>query len=95
VPHPRGALDAQRVRGLEQVVDVRVEVPRRLPLGAAVAAEVDRDDALPGQPLGEPAEALPVRVDAVQAEDGRSARVAPLVRLEDQSSVSSPCPDGR
>jgi hypothetical protein len=95
VADPRGAVDAERVAGLEQIVDVRGEVPRRLPAGVAVAAEVDRDDTSFGQPLGEPAEALPVRVDAVQAQDRRASRVAPLVRVEDQSSVSSPCPEGR
>ena len=60
-----------------------------------MAAEVDGDDTPSRQPLGEPAEALPVRVDAVQAQDGRAGRVAPLVRVEDQSSASSPCPEGR
>jgi hypothetical protein len=63
-----------------------------------VAAEVDGDDASSGEPLGEPPEPVTVRVDAVQADDGRAPRLAPLVRVEDQSSVSSassPMPEGR
>jgi hypothetical protein len=60
-----------------------------------VAAEVDRDDSLPGQTLGKPSEPEAVGVDAVQADDGSALRVAPLVLAEDQSSVSSPLPEGR
>ena len=60
-----------------------------------MSAQVDGDDAATGQAPGEPAVALRVRADAVQAEDGRAAGIAPLVRVEDQSSDSSPCPDGR
>ena len=78
------------------------EVPGRLPVGVAVAAEVERDDASARQALREPPEAAAVRVDPVQADDGRALRVAPLVALEDQASfpsvvcsASSPWPESR
>jgi hypothetical protein len=74
------------------------EVPGRLPVGVAVAAQVDGDDAPVGETLCEAAIALPVGIDAVQANDARAVRVAPLVRVEPQSSLSSassPVPEGR
>ena len=55
-----------------------------------MAAEVEGDDAFVREPLGKPVEAEAVGVDAVQADDRSAPRVAPLVRVEDQSSVSSP-----
>jgi hypothetical protein len=63
-----------------------------------VAPEIDGDDAPVGETLGERAIALPMSVDAVEAEDRCTLRVAPLVRVKPQSSVSSvssPAPDGR
>jgi hypothetical protein len=74
---------------------VRVEVPGRLPAGAAVAAEVEGDHAPAGQPLGQPPVAEAVGADPVQADDRRAGRVAELVGVEDQPSGSSPLPDGR
>jgi len=60
-----------------------------------VAAQVEGDQPAAGQPVREPAVAEPVGVDAVQADDRRARRVAELVGVEDQSSGSSPLPEGR
>ena len=42
VAHPRRARDPERLRGLDEVGDVLLDAPRRLPARAAVAAVVDR-----------------------------------------------------
>jgi hypothetical protein len=47
VPDPRGALDPQCVRRLDEIADVRLQIPWWLPLGVAVTAKVQRDDAVP------------------------------------------------
>lgn len=59
-----------------------------------MAAQVEGDDAPARQPLRQPAEAEPVGVDAMQADDRGALGIPQLVRVEDQSSVSSPLPDG-
>ena len=71
------------VEGLDQIGDVLGERPRRLPPRAAVAAQVGREHAKAGAPalLREPAEALAVPGHAVQADDGRCRRVAPIVHV--------------
>lgn len=53
-------------------------------------AQVGRDDVEAGRPalLGEPAEALAVAGDAVQADERRRARVAPLVGVEPHQEVA-------
>lgn len=60
-----------------------------------MAAQVEGKDPPARQPLGQPAEAEPVGVDAVQADDRGARGVPELVGVEDQSSVSSPLPVGR
>ena len=84
VSDPLRALKAFVVERLEQVVDVRRNRPRWIPLRAAVAAKVRGKHAEPlGQPLlGEPPEATAVCVDAVHADDRRRAGVAPFVQLQ-------------
>src|SRR4029077_18216712 len=68
----------------EQVVDMRVDRPRRFPVGTAVSAEVRREDVEPiRQPLlRKLAEPSAVCVDAVDAHHRRRARVTPLVQLQ-------------
>jgi hypothetical protein len=97
VADPVGGVDRERVRRLLQVVEVRLEVPRRLPRRAAVAAQVEGDDAVPvGEPRRDAGEAVRPGVDAVEADDGRCLGVAPLEVPQDRyGSPSSPLPDGR
>ena len=72
-------------RGVENVGDVLLEVPGRLPRRARVAAQVERDDAEAiGQAFGQPLEVPAVAGDAVQADERRQARIAPLVAGEAQ-----------
>lgn len=67
-------LEAARVQRVEEVLHVRLGVPWGLPGRAAVAAEVDRDDAVLRQPLArQPLEAAAVAGDAVQGEHGAAA----------------------
>ena len=96
VADPVGLADPERVRRLDEVGDVRLERPGWLPRRAAVPAQVGRDDAELHGPalLCEPAEPLAVAGDAVQADERRRVRVAPLVRVQSHSIVSSPLPDG-
>jgi hypothetical protein len=84
-------------KALEQILQVLLERPRRLPARAAVAAQVGRDDVPPpGEPVaGEPLEPLPVRRDPVEADERRRRRIAPLVEVQLQLSASSPLPEGR
>ena len=83
VADPRGAADARGVHRLEQVVELLRDRPGRLPLGAAVAAEVRRQDAMVRQRLlRQPPVARAVGGDAVEADDGRRVRVAPFVQVE-------------
>jgi len=84
VPDERSPTDARRIERLEDVVGVRREGPWRVPAGEAVAAEVGREHAKPSrQPFfREPAKPPPVGVDAVEADQGRPARVAPLVQVK-------------
>ena len=51
VTDPRAAGDPERVRGLDEVGDVLLDAPRRLPARAAVAAVVDADHAVRGEAL--------------------------------------------
>jgi len=60
-----------------------------------MAPQVEGDDPPAGQALRQPAEAEPMGVDAVQADDRGACGNPQLVGVEDQSSVSSPLPDGR
>jgi hypothetical protein len=55
-----------------------------------VATQVRSEDVEPSRQtlLGEPAEATAVTGDPVQADDARGARLAPLVEVKPQSSVS-------
>ncbi len=81
-------------RDLEHVGDVLLEVPGRLPGRAAVAAQVERDDVeAVGQALGELLEVPPVAGDAMQADERRPARVAPLVAREAQVVVVASGPE--
>ena len=45
------AVEAERVHRLDHVGDMRLEIPRRLPAGMAVAAEVERDHPVRAEPL--------------------------------------------
>ena len=47
VPDPGDALDALRRERLQHVLDVRSGAPRRLAVGLAVTAQVDRQDRVP------------------------------------------------
>ena len=68
-------------------VDVSVDAPRRLVGRRAVAEQVRREDAVAGERLlGELREVPPVARDAVQADDARGARLAPLL----EASVTGP-----
>jgi hypothetical protein len=80
VTDPVCVLDSKPCRGLDQIRYVGIEVPRRLPVGLPVPAQIDRDDAEPGgEPLlGEAPEASAVASDPVQADDGRCSGVTPL-----------------
>ena len=74
VADPRGLRDPESVGRLEEIGDVLLDAPRRLPAGAAVAAVVDADHAVSLEALlGEAAKAPAVAGDAVQADD----RLAP------------------
>jgi O-acetyl-ADP-ribose deacetylase (regulator of RNase III) len=77
-------LDVELVEGVEDVDRVLVASPRWLPAGPAVPSQIRRDHSEPvGEPLlGQLAEALPVRRYAVQADQRRRARVAPLVDVQ-------------
>jgi hypothetical protein len=60
-----------------------------------VAAEIGSDDVVAvGESGGEVSEATAVGGDAVQADERREIRVAPLVDVQLQPA-SSPLPDGR
>ena len=94
VAQPVGLLDAQPVDELEDVGDVVVEAPGRLPLRPPVAAEVGREHAKRRQAvLGELAEAAAVPEDAVQADERRGVAPAPLVHVEHSRSFRrrTPC----
>jgi hypothetical protein len=77
--------------GLPQVVQVGLDRPGRIPARAPVAAEVERAHAeSPGEALlRERAETEAVRVDAVEADDGRRAFRAPDVLVEAHYSLPS------
>ena len=91
VPDPGCAVDACRSDGLEHVVDVRLEAPRRFPPRATVTAEVRSEHAKPREPLRQVRKARTVRGDTVQAHDRRQAGVPPfvLVQLHTRSSKRS------
>src|SRR5262245_60702470 len=96
VTDPVRATDAGAVERLEQVVDVRVDRPRRLPLRRAVATQVGGEHVeAAGEPLfGELAVAAAVRADAVDADDRRRVGVAPLVQLQQHYRLSAPASAG-
>ena len=85
-PAAERVADPERRLGkrLGEVGDVLREGPRRLPARAAVPAQVGSEHVEPRRPplLRELLEALAVRGHAVQADDGRILRVAPLVHVE-------------
>ena len=93
---PVGLADPQRVGGVDEIGDVRRVRPRRFPVRASVAAQVRRDDVETLRPmlLRQPAVALAVSGDAVQADERRRSGIAPLVHTQLHSGVSSPLPDG-
>jgi hypothetical protein len=82
VADPGRGRDTQGRCRVEEVVDVRLEAPGRLPGRAAVTTEIDADDAEPLEPLRERPESRPVARDAVEAEHGRPVRLTPLVDVE-------------
>jgi hypothetical protein len=90
-------VDLERTHRVVEVVDVGLEIPGRLPGGRAVAAEVERDDAVAvGETRGEPREAVCAGVDAVQADDRRRLGISPFGVVEDRyPASSSPFPEGR
>jgi hypothetical protein len=79
-----GSANAERVERLEHVVRMGSDRPRRLPAGEPMTPQVRRKDAEPAlQPLlGEPAEAPPVRIEAVEANDRRRGAIAPFAEVE-------------
>src|SRR5687768_5879728 len=80
----------RRGDGLPQVVQVGLDRPGRLPARAPVAAEVERAHAESREALlRERAETETVRVDAVEADDGRRAFRAPDVLVEAHYSLPS------
>jgi hypothetical protein len=97
VAEPVRVVDVERTHRVVQVVEVRLEVPGRLPGGRAVASKVERDDpAAAREARGESREPVSPRVDAVEADERRRVRVAPLDVVEDRySASSSPFPEGR
>jgi hypothetical protein len=95
VADPVGSVDPERVERLDEVGDVGRECPGRLEARAPVSAQIRRDYVEISAPAFrcEAAEPLAMPGDAVDADERRSARVAPLVNVEDQVD-SSPFPDG-
>jgi hypothetical protein len=78
VAHVDGGL---RTDGAHHRCQMRVDVPRRLVGGGAVAEEVGREHVgIVERVLREEREMPAVTGDAVEADDPRSARVAPLVQ---------------
>ena len=91
VTEPGGAGDPERRRGLDEIGDVLLHAPRRLPSRAAMAPVVDSDHATIGEPLlSEPTEPAPVTGDAVEADDRRARRIAPLDGAQPHESTSLP-----
>src|SRR5438874_10339355 len=84
VAHEGCAPHACRIERLEDVVRVRGNRPRRVPVRVAMAAEVRGEDAEPvcQMLLGEPAKPAAVRVDAVKADQCGGARLAPFVHVQ-------------
>ena len=77
-------------RGLEHVGDVLLEVPRRLPRGTAVPAQVEGDHVEPvGQALGKLGEVAAVARDPVQADERRQPGLAPLIPRQAHSRVAA------
>jgi hypothetical protein len=84
----RRVLDAGRLEGLPDVLEVLRERPGRLPARAAVAAQVRRKHAVaPREPFfGEAAEPTAVGHDPVEAEDGRGVGIAPRVEVQQHAA---------
>ena len=89
VPDPVGLLDPERIDGVDQIGDMRLEVPWRFVPGAAVPAQIRRDDPEARRPAleREPPLALAVRRHAVQAEKRWTGRITPLVRMQDHAAT--------
>ena len=83
VPDPVCSGDSERRRRLGEVLDVRRERPGRLPAGAAVPAEVERQDATRAPTLLRQS-LIHARVagHAVQAHERLTPRVAPFVDVQ-------------
>ena len=91
VTDPGPARDPERVGGLDEVGDVLLDAPGRLPARAPVTAVVDPDHAVGGEALlGQAAEPAAVARDAVQADDGLAGRVSPLRDAQLHVSTSLP-----
>ena len=97
VTDPRGTADPERVRRVDEVGDVLLDAPGRLPGRVAVAPVVDADDTIRGETLlAELPEAAAVARDAVQADDRRPPRIPPLSHAQLHDSTSLPkCPPSR
>ena len=86
--------EAEGVDGLDDVGDVCLECPGRLPAGPSVPAQVWRDDVEARGPtlLGQLLETLAVRGDAVQADDRGGVRISPLVHVQAHgATILAPC----
>ena len=86
--HPVRLRETQAVDRLDQVGDVRLERPRRLPARVPVTAQIDGDDmeALGPPLIGELRPAAAVSCDTVHAHDRRCLRVTPLVHVQAHQS---------
>jgi hypothetical protein len=96
VPEPdRRLCEPSVAYGGGDVLDVLLEVPRGLPARVAVPTEVGRDHVeAAGQPLRQPREVPAVARHAVQADERRCARLAPLVEGDHPDNYPDPAPSG-
>src|SRR5439155_13782323 len=77
------ARELQRVECVDEIVDVRTEVPGWLPVGKAVPAQIRREDVERPEPVfGEPAKAAAPARDSVEAEQRRRVRWPPIVHVQ-------------
>ena len=97
-PPAEAVTDPGRLSGIEavgrlaEIVEVRRNAPGRLPGRAAVAAEVDGDQALVGQPCGQRLEATRVSRDPVQADHRVGPRLTPYLCVQNCHRVSGARP---
>jgi len=84
VAEERRPVDGEPVERLDDVCDVRLDPPRRLPSRAAVPAEIRRDDPEARRQvlLGEPAEPSAVTRHPVEADERRRALFSPFVHVQ-------------